>query len=224
MYQINKTLQNFSIFLFKIFQNFNTIKKGSFMSKIYALVDIDLLRQEKVNFQEMLYFLEQKSIPVLQYRNKNPTTSKEIEEDLKTIKKIFSGEIIINDYLDYIDFADGLHIGQEDMRQISSNPIVAISRVKEKIGSKILGLSTHNLEEIQEANSLDLDYIGLGAFRRTTTKSDALVYGKRLIDIARSSTHPVAIIGGVRLEDRFPKWIEMKVIGSDLIKKFKEEN
>ena len=88
---------------------------------------------------------------------------------------------------------------------------------------KLLGLSTHNLEEVLEANSFkELSYIGLGAYRNTETKSDVTVQGKELLTIAKESKHKVAIIGGVHLEDSFQNTptITYKVIGSDLMKVF----
>ena len=92
----------------------------------------------------------------------------------------------------------------------------AVEKVRRMIGRKLLGLSTHNSEEIAEANSLDLDYIGLGAYRSTQTKSEANVGGKALLEAARHSRHPVGIIGGVRMDDVFEAPIVYKVIGSDL--------
>jgi thiamine-phosphate pyrophosphorylase len=64
---------------------------------------------------------------------------------------------------------------------------------------------------------LDIDYIGLGAYRPTNTKNVTSIGGETLLEIAKLSTHPVAIIGGVRLDDNIPN-IKYKVIGSDICK------
>lgn len=111
-----------------------------------------------------------------------------------------------------------MHIGQEDIREFDDDPAIAIAKVRARIGRKILGLSTHNKQEIEVSNRLDIDYIGLGAYRSTATKSEANVGGKELLDIAKHSIHPVGIIGGVRVEDIFEMPIVYKVIGSDLYK------
>lgn len=126
------------------------------------------------------------------------------------------GTLIINDTVELIAYVDGLHIGQEDIRNYSSNLNDAVANIRKKIGKKILGLSTHNKKEILESNYLDIDYIGLGAYRATKTKSEANVGGSELIDIASYSTHPVGIIGGVTLLDTFEDPIHYKVIGSGL--------
>jgi thiamine-phosphate pyrophosphorylase len=67
----------------------------------------------------------------------------------------------------------------------------------------MIGLSTHNKEEIEAANLLDLDYIGLGAYRATNTKEDAAPLQEKLDALAALSRHPVAAIGGVRFDDEF---------------------
>ncbi len=117
-------------------------------------------------------------------------------------------------------------MGQEDLYRINCNISKAILEIKKIIGNKILGISTHNRVEVEVANLLDIDYIGLGAYRNTSTKKSVKVRGDDLINIAKLSKHSVALIGGVRLNDDFTKYsqIEYKVIGSDLIKKFKEIN
>ena len=102
------------------------------------------------------------------------------------------------------------------MRDINDNLEVAISIVKEKIGDKIFGISTHNKEEVEEANSFNIDYIGLGAYRATDTKSEAKVLGDDIFEIAKLSNHKVAIIGGVKLDDKFGDEIYYSVVGSGL--------
>jgi len=158
-------------------------------------------------------------VPIAQYRDKSKNFT-QIKKNLELIKANFSAKLIINDYIDLIEFADGLHLGQEDLKTINRDYKKAIESIKKQIGNKILGLSTHNLEEIKIANSLDLNYIGLGAFRDTNTKESVTIGGKKLLEIAKASKHPVAIIGGVKLSDSFESYIAYKVIGSDLIKAF----
>jgi thiamine-phosphate pyrophosphorylase len=100
---------------------------------------------------------------------------------------------------------------------IDDNKSKAIEIMREKIGSKILGISTHNIDEVKEANNLNIDYIGLGAYRATNTKSEAKVLGDEIFEIAKLSNHKVAIIGGVKLDDKFGDEISYIVIGSGLL-------
>ena len=113
-------------------------------------------------------------------------------------------------------------MGQEDLSAVDSNFKIAVDLVREKIGNKILGLSTHNLEEIEIANSLDLNYIGLGAYRATITKESVQIKGSSLLEIAKESKHKVALIGGVTLNDDFSNYSQIyyKVIGNNLMQSF----
>lgn len=182
---------------------------------IYALIDRDSLDKSSLSFTQLIDKINRLNTPILQYRAKNSTTQERIDT-LQLIRKYYSGKIIINDDIDAIDYCDGLHIGQDDISKYDIDKNRAIEIIRDKISNKLLGLSTHNLDEILEANSLDLDYIGLGAYRTTNTKKDAPI-GDNLIEIAKSSIHKVAIIGGVRLDDIFDKSIiSYSVIGSDL--------
>lgn len=183
---------------------------------IYALVDKETLLHKRVSLQAHIQHLSNfPNIPILQYRNKLASLE-EKKEDLLLIRDYYDGTLIINDTIELIDYADGLHIGQEDIRKYSDDLMIAVNLIRQKMGTKLLGLSTHNKEEILEANTLDLDYIGLGAYRATDTKSEANVGGKALLEAARYSRHPVGMIGGVMLEDEFDEPIIYKVIGSGL--------
>ena len=182
---------------------------------IYALVDQETLQEKGVSLQDLLLRISLLPVSLLQYRNKFGSLM-EKQRALEEIRQHYTGKLIINDTIELIAYADGIHLGQEDMQKYSGDKSEAVMMIRRKIGDKILGLSTHNRAEIQEANQLDIDYIGLGAYRSTGTKRDAKVMGASLLEIAKLSEHPVAIIGGVRLEDEFETPIEYKVIGSGL--------
>jgi len=186
---------------------------------LYALLDQETLRDKRISLQDYLRQIHSFSIPMLQYRDKTGSLS-EKREALKTIRANYKGKLIINDAIELIAYADGVHLGQEDIEQYDNDKREAVKKIRQLIGRKILGLSTHNAAEIEEANGLDLDYIGLGAYRSTGTKKDARVGGEALLEIARLSRHPVAIIGGVRIDDRFGPSIRYRVVGSDLYRLF----
>jgi thiamine-phosphate pyrophosphorylase len=182
---------------------------------IYALLDKEVLSKRGLSLETLSKKIESLNIPIAQYRNKSGSLD-EKKDDLILIRKFYSGKLIINDNIELIDYADGLHIGQDDIRTFDNSLEKAIEIIREQIGKKLLGLSTHNREEIIEANELNLDYIGLGAYRGTQTKAEAKVLGNEALELARISTHPVGLIGGVKLSDKFDKQITYKVIGSDL--------
>jgi thiamine-phosphate pyrophosphorylase len=182
---------------------------------IYALLDKEALLKRALPLEKLVQKIESLNVSIAQYRNKSGTLE-EKKADLLLIRHFYTGKLIINDTVELIEYADGLHIGQDDIRLFDSNLSIAITKIRKKIGKKLLGLSTHNKEEILEANMLDLDYIGLGAYRGTKTKQDAKILGEEALELARFSTHPVGLIGGVKLSDKFDEQITYSVIGSDL--------
>jgi len=182
---------------------------------IYALLDKEALVKRGLSLKKLSLKIQDLQIPIAQYRNKVGSID-EKRQDLLEIRRYYKGQLIINDTLELIDYADGLHVGQEDIREYSNDLSEAVMFIRQKISTKILGLSTHNQEEILQANGLDLDYIGLGAYRGTQTKSEAKILGEETLSLAQLSKHPVGLIGGVKLTDHFPEQISYRVIGSDL--------
>ncbi len=182
---------------------------------MYALLDKEVLSKRGLSLAKLSQKIQILDIPIAQYRNKIGSLE-EKRDDLLLIRKFYNGKLIVNDSIDLIDYADGLHIGQEDIRVFNTQLEKAVTIIRKKIGNKLLGLSTHNKAEILEANELNLDYIGLGAYRGTKTKLEAKVLGDEALNLAKLSKHPVGLIGGLKLKDYFDKQITYRVIGSDL--------
>ncbi len=184
--------------------------------QLYALCDADMLRDRGVDLLTFAIRAKSLGASVLQYRNKHADIAT-VKTDLIALRKVWEGFLIINDHYELASFCDGVHIGQEDLYAIDADPSRAIKVLKMAIGEdKLIGLSTHNSTEIEIANTLDLNYIGLGAYRATSTKSEAKVLGDKLDEIAALSKHPVAAIGGVKLDDSF-NHVTYQVIGSGLL-------
>lgn len=87
--------------------------------------------------------------------------------------------------------ADGVHLGQEDIRQYP------INTVRQMIGrSKIIGLSTHSLRQFRQANQMDLDYIAFGPVFPTKTKNYHIGTGD-VATVLQTAAKPVVFIGGI---------------------------
>ncbi len=185
--------------------------------RLYALCDQEMLDKKGISLEEFVTIAIQNDAEIIQYRNKTADLSF-IKQQLITLRKLYNGFLLVNDRYELVEFCDGVHIGQEDLHEIDVDAKKAIKILRHVIGNdKILGLSTHNSAEIEEANSLDLNYIGLGAYRATTTKHDvSTILGNRLDELAKNSIHKVAAIGGVRKEDKFEN-VTYHVIGSGLL-------
>ena len=112
---------------------------------------------------------------------------------VKTILQDTNVALIINDRVDValaVD-ADGVHLGQSDMPADIARQLIG--------PEKLLGLSIETEQQLLEANSLPLDYIGLSAIYSTPTKTDIKkqwgligLYGA-----LKKSKFPIVAIGGI---------------------------
>ncbi len=186
--------------------------------RLYALCDQDMLDKKTISLEEFVDIAKKNNAEIIQYRNKNADIAF-VKEQLIKIRKLYDGFLIINDAYELVEFCDGVHVGQEDLKAIDTDISKAVKILRTVIkDDKILGISTHNEEEVIQANEMDLNYIGLGAYRNTSTKDNVTnILGSSLDTIASKSKHPVAAIGGVQLDDDF-EYVTYNVIGSGLLK------
>lgn len=185
------------------------------MSKLYALCDQDSLSSRNLSLEHFVDLAKKHNAHIIQYRNKNADINT-IKSALIELRNLWNGFLIINDKYELISFCDGVHMGQEDLLEIDKDIEKSVSKIRDIIGSeKILGISTHNKEEIKQANKMDLNYIGLGAYKQTSTKDVTNILGDKLDLLAGFSYHKVAAIGGVKLDDRFNN-AEYIVVGTGL--------
>ncbi len=105
--------------------------------------------------------------------------------------------VVVNDRVDIAVLADagGAHVGQDDLSPIRARRLLGQDR--------ILGLSTHSLDEIRAARHAPCDYLALGPVHPTDSKADAApVIGiEGLRTACRETTgRPLVAIGGIRGE------------------------
>ncbi|MDC0933659.1 thiamine phosphate synthase [Arcobacteraceae bacterium] len=184
--------------------------------QIYALCDYQTLQKFDVSLEKFLQICSSHNTVYIQYRDK--INSLEIQkQNIQFLKQNTNIPIIINDKVELLKFADGIHLGQEDIESVIGNSkVTSLKVIRKKYPNKIIGLSTHNELEILEANKLDLDYIGLGAYRATNTKDVPNVLGDNISYLAQMSIHPVGAIGGVKIEDDI-EHVSYNVIASGLL-------
>ncbi|MBR1871067.1 MAG: thiamine phosphate synthase [Kiritimatiellae bacterium] len=89
--------------------------------------------------------------------------------------------------------ADGVHVGQTDM------PPGEVRRLFPQI--KIVGLSTHNMEQMRSAISQPVDYVGVGPVYATPTKDipDPVLTPAGAGEMIAAAPFPAVAIGGINL-------------------------
>ncbi len=134
-------------------------------------------------------------LPALQlrYKGDDHRLHFQLAQRLRDITRGSQTLFIVNDRPDLALMveADGVHIGQEDP------PARA---VRQLIGeTMLLGLSTHNLEQVAAAETDPVDYIGFGPLYPTTSKKrpDPVIGPALLAQACRIGSRPIVAIGGL---------------------------
>ncbi|RCW73099.1 thiamine phosphate synthase [Saliterribacillus persicus] len=136
----------------------------------------------------------------LREKGKGAKIGEEKEEFVRKIKalcKSYQVPFVINDDVELAIKigADGVHVGQEDE---------SIESIKKRCPKDfIIGVSSTNLSEAEEANRAGADYIGVGPIYPTSTKADAkMPIGEEGLTEIKDAVGelPVVAIGGIKLQ------------------------
>lgn len=148
------------------------------------------------------YVMEQAilgGVDIIQLRDKK-SKKKEVYEKAKMLRNLtkkYDVTFIVNDHIDValaVD-ADGIHIGQDDLPLVEARKIVG--------PNKIIGVSTHAIEEAREAEANGADYIGVGPVFSTKSKEDVVdpVTTAYVEQVAKEIKIPFVAIGGIKLHN-----------------------
>ena len=163
------------------------------LPRLYAIFDTSCFRDHQTLFStaEELFA---GGITLLQYRNKTGN-ARQILEQSRELKRRFGGfvTLIMDDRADLCLAAgfDGVHVGQEDLSPAGARKV---------IGERLwLGVSTHNPEQVAEADKTSADYIAIGPVFSTASKANPdPVIGLEGVQNARALTRkPLVAIGGI---------------------------
>jgi thiamine-phosphate pyrophosphorylase len=160
---------------------------------LYSILDVDLFPGSDA-FLAAAQELAAGGVTLLQYRNKSGNPRQMLEQ-ARELKRLLGDavKLIMNDRADLCLAAGfgGVHVGQDDLSPDSARRI---------IGRKLtLGVSTHNPEQVKEADKTSADYIAIGPVFATSTKSNPdPVVGLDGVRQARALTRkPLVAIGGI---------------------------
>lgn len=163
------------------------------MRGVYLVTDRGLCRGRPL--QDVVLQAVQGGAAYVQLREKDLSTRDFVEEALaiKKLLVLYGVPLIINDRIDVAlaSGADGVHIGQEDMPYETARKL---------LGEKaIIGLSVETWEDVESAQKLAVDYIGVSPVFATPTKTDTKEpWGlDGLRKIKAFSRHPLVAIGGI---------------------------
>jgi thiamine-phosphate pyrophosphorylase len=165
------------------------------LPRLYVILDAALLTTPDTDCAQKLAGA---GVRLLQYRNKNAST-RELFEASKRLASLLVPQgvrFFVNDRADVaaLAAASGVHVGQEDL---------GVEAARSAIGpGKLVGVSTHNLEQFERAAATSADYIAVGPLFATSTKAnpDPVVGTDFLRQVRPLTDKPIVAIGGITLE------------------------
>ena len=166
------------------------------LSSLYIILDPSVCPARPL--VEVLTVAAETGAPLFQYRNKTASMKEAYGEALTLRQAAAKAGVlfIVNDRCDLalaVD-ADGVHLGQEDL------PLDLARRVMGP--DKLIGISTHNLDQVRDASAGEPDYLGFGPIFTPGSKQDhdPVVGLEGLRAMRRLTSLPVFAIGGIQID------------------------
>lgn len=166
--------------------------RGLSLPSLYAILDPEQIKGQTT--ETVLRALLEGGVKLLQLRAKLAPAGEflELARVTRRATRSYGCRLIVNDRVDVALAcqADGVHLGQEDL------PLHAARKL---VSDRIIGISTHDVEQAQEAEAGGADYIGFGPMFGTTTKETG--YSARGLEMLRrvraAVKIPIVAIGGI---------------------------
>ena len=173
------------------------------ISVLYPILDAGFLPPPGAGREERLRSwmgeLLSGGVTLLQYRNKAGDDGEVLADALvlRAAAPVGKCMLILNDYPGLVVEAgfDGVHVGQTDMPVEQARALLGYERM--------IGISTHNPEQLSAAELSSADYVAVGPVFATATKQNPdPVVGLEGVRLAREMTiKPLVAIGGITLEN-----------------------
>lgn len=160
---------------------------------IYVLTDG---RADGQLFDTFVAKLVEAEVDVIQLRDKN-LDDRTLLARADVLRKRTAGtrtKMILNDRADLakVSGADGVHVGQEELTVSQARSVLGVG--------KLVGVSTHSIDQARQAVRDGADYIGIGPTFPSGTKTfDAFPGVQLLSEVAQEITLPGFAIGGIDL-------------------------
>lgn len=183
---------------------------GEALPRLYPVLDTGALAARGIALAVAAEAMLDAGARILQVRHKGHFTRgvfAETEQAAELCRR-FGALFIVDDRADIAALVGaGVHLGQEDLRP---------SEVRGIVGSDaVIGYSTHNDEQLREAESEPADYLALGPVFATGSKErpDPVVGVERFGEWRRLTKKPLVAIGGITRENA----AEVLAVGADSV-------
>jgi thiamine-phosphate pyrophosphorylase len=188
--------------------------------RLYAIVDLSHFTaypdpvSAAAGFTEVLVTA---GATLIQLRDKsdraNPLRFLSCARELRRITRE-RATLIVNDRLDLClaADADGVHLGQDDLSPPAARKIFDSTKDGKK---QIIGFSTHNQDQLRQADALPVDYIAIGPVFATLSKAnpDPVIGLEGVRQGRRITTKPLVAIGGITRQN----CLQVREAGADVV-------
>jgi thiamine-phosphate pyrophosphorylase len=165
------------------------------LPKLYPITDTLISRLSHAQQVELLA-AGGASLVQLREKRAEPRQFYEAALEAMSIARTLGVRIIINDRVDIAIAvkADGVHLGQDDLPPDRARSLLG--------GNRIIGYSTHSMEQALAADLAAVDYIAIGPVFQTFTKDkpNPVVGLDAVREVKRGISKPLVAIGGITLE------------------------
>ena len=164
--------------------------------RFYPIVDDDICRARGLDPRAVAAACFRAGARILQLRVKSASSAGFLALATGVVGDAaqFGATVIVNDRADIarMSGAGGVHVGQEDLTP---------TQVRAVAGHTVVGLSTHNPEQVTTGLASGADYIAVGPIFGTATKDTGYdARGLGLVEHATGRGKPIVAIGGITLE------------------------
>ena len=167
------------------------------LPRLYAILDLTSFADSARTASNITAFAQELAtagVSLIQYRNKSGD-DRSMLSDARELRRVLNRHVrlVMNDRADLSIAAgfDGVHVGQDDLSPEGARCVVGPERM--------VGVSTHNLEQLKQADTSAVDYIAYGPIFATSAKMnpDPVVGLDGLRAARRSTNKPLVAIGGI---------------------------
>jgi thiamine-phosphate pyrophosphorylase len=175
---------------------------GDAASRFYPIVDADICRERHLDPQAVAAACFRAGARLLQLRVKTGSSAGFLALATAIVldARASGATVIVNDRADIarMSNAGGVHVGQEDLTPEEARAIA---------GPALVGLSTHDQEQVTQGLASAADYLAVGPVFGTATKDTGYdARGLGFVQSAAGRGKPIVGIGGITL-DRAPSVI-----------------
>lgn len=164
------------------------------LPRLYVILDAALITSSE---RDCALSLAEAGVRLLQYRNKSALARQYLDSSRKLAEVLLPKGVsfFVNDRPDvaFLAGATGVHVGQDDLDVEQTRLIVG--------HDKLVGVSTHNLEQFERAAASSADYIAVGPIFSTASKAnpDPVVGVDFVREVRPLTDKPIVAIGGISL-------------------------